>query len=409
MNAQNRSGTTSSRAGGGPAISVIIPNYNHTQYLREAIGSVLAQTAPVREIIVVDDGSTDDCRAVVAGFGARVQYVFQENQGLAGARNTGLRHSCGELVGFLDADDQWRPTFVESLLAQAAEHPDATVYFCAAQAVDETGSPLPQIFGGPICPTHQIHHALLRANFLIPSTIAVRREPILQAGLFDVTLRSCEDWDLWLRLLPRHQFVGRDEALVLYRQHGASLSGNVAGMQRAARAVIEKNFGADTGDSGEWSPTKRRAFGGLYRYLLLNSIQRGGDWASGVEHLGKALKVDDTLATDLELFYDLALGSQAPGYRGTAAGLDLTQNARRIETLLQAVLEWPDANLSNETTMAARATAHQALGLAAYNTGHYLDAIRFLLHALRLRPALWRDRIVVGDLLKASLLSLFAW
>ncbi len=395
------SATRAADAKGGPGISVVIPNYNHTRYLSAAIESALHQTCPPLEVIVVDDGSTDECRAAVAEFGARVRYVYQENQGLAGARNTGLRLARGELVGLLDADDQWMPTFAASMLALASQDPEATVYYCAACAVDEGGAPLPQVFGRPVGEPAQLYETLLRANFLIPSTIVMRREPVLSAGMFDTTLTpsGCEDWDLWLRLLPGHRFIGRDEPLVLYRQHGGSLSANVSSMQRAARAVIEKNFGLDDDRCEAWSHDKRRAFGGLYRYTLVTAIQRGGDWPSATTSLTRALQVDPSLATDLSLFYDLALGSQPPGYRDAGPGVPFATNAQHVAALMQQALA-PTA-IDPSTAAAARATATHALGLVAYNTGHHAQAIHHLTQALRLRPSLWTDSVVVGDLVKS--------
>jgi glycosyltransferase involved in cell wall biosynthesis len=104
-----------------PRVSVVIPNYNHTRFITGAIQSVLNQTYRSFEVIVVDDGSTDNSREVVASFGSQVRYIWQENQGLAGARNTGIRAARGQLIGLLDADDQWLPDFLEKMVALADE------------------------------------------------------------------------------------------------------------------------------------------------------------------------------------------------------------------------------------------------------------------------------------------------
>jgi glycosyltransferase involved in cell wall biosynthesis len=371
-------------------VSVLIPNYNHTRFVREAIDSALAQTLPPLEIIVVDDGSTDDCREVVAGYGDRVRYVYQENQGLAGARNTGLGAARGALVGLLDADDQWEPEFLARLTALARARPDAAVYHCRAQAMDERGGWLPQVLGGGAgLPPDVLRRELLRANFLIPSTIVVRLGPIAEAGYFDRELRSCEDWDLWLRLLPAHPFAGIDDILVRYRVHGSSLSGNPENMRRATIAVIRKLFGPDDGDPAGWSGDKRRAYGGVYRYFALTAVQRERDWVSGRAHVERALAADPSLATDLAWFYDLALGSQPVGQRGSAANLELADNASKLEALVDGL--GPDV----------RGTALKAIGLVAYNTGQYALSGRYLRLALAARPALASDPLVVGDLVKS--------
>src|SRR5205823_5126521 len=105
-------------------VCVIIPTYNSASLVTEAIASVLNQTTVPAEIIVVDDGSKDDTRARVAGFGPPVRYVYQENQGVAAARNTGMKSACQEFVAFLDADDVWHPRKLEIQLAELARRPD---------------------------------------------------------------------------------------------------------------------------------------------------------------------------------------------------------------------------------------------------------------------------------------------
>jgi glycosyltransferase involved in cell wall biosynthesis len=381
-----------------PQVSVVIPNYNHTRYLSAAIDSALAQSCPPLEVVVVDDGSTDGCRDVVRGYGDRVRYHFQANQGLAAARNTGITLARGRFVGLLDADDAWLPEFLASFGELAARHPDASAYYAAARAVDAQGHLLPTVFGGPPCDPANLRQRLLRANFLIPSTMVLRRADIVAAGLFDASLRSCEDWDLWLRLLPDHQFVGTGACLVLYRQHDDSLSRNPEGMRRAALAVIAKHFGPDEGRLSTWSDDKRRAYGGVYSYLALVSVQRTGDWLAAERHLRRALQVDPSVALGLDLFYALAHGTQPLALRGTAKHLDLAANAGAITALVDRVCAAPGVSVSPE---AALGTAYHALGLVAYNTRHFALSRRYLARAARYRPRLLRDRTVVGDLAKS--------
>jgi len=378
-------------------LSVVVPDFNHTRYLAGAIRSVLDQTDPPDELIVVDDGSTDGCEDAVRMFGDRVRYLRQENQGLAAARNTGIRAARGELVGLLDADDRWRPTFCAEMRRLEARHPEAAAYYCQGQTMDDHERPLPQVVGGPAVPMDALYQRLLRANFIIPSTVVVRRDAIVAAGMFDATLRSCEDWDLWLRLLPTHTIVGLDACLVDYRVHGASLSGDPDAMQRWARTVIEKRFGAEGGLPDGWPPDKRRAFGGLYRYCAISTVQRRLDWGRAAGHLRRALQVDPSLAEDLDLFYDLALAGQPVGYRGAAA-VSLDEHAGPfIETIETAFADVPDAARRRR----GLGTAYKALGLVAYNAGHYARSRRYLTAALGCDTQLWRDTLVVGDLAKS--------
>lgn len=378
-------------------LSVVIPNFNHTRYLDAAIRSVLDQTEAPHEVIVVDDGSSDGCEAVVGRFGDRVRYLHQTNQGLAAARNTGIGAATGELVGLLDADDRWRPSFCAVMTRLAVSHPEAAAYYCRAQTMDEAGRPLPQMLGGPAVPPADLYWRLLRANFLIPSTVVLRRASVAAVGLFDRTLRSCEDWDLWLRLLPASAIVGDDACLVDYRVHGASLSGDPQSMQQWARRVIEGRFGAGEGDPDGWSPEKRRAFGGLYRYGAISSVQRRLDWEAGAAFLREALRADPTLAHDLDLFYDLALAGQPVGYRGAAAASRMDHAGaftRMVETA------FADAAPAVDRARGL-GTAYKALGLVAYNAGHYAVSRGSLSRAVATDGRLWRDALVMGDLAKS--------
>lgn len=384
-------------------VTIVIPNYNQEQFISQAIQSALSQTMPADEIIVIDDGSTDGSSDVIKGFGDRIRYIWQENKGLAGARNTGIRAAQGELIALLDADDEWLPTYLEKMVGLANHNPEASVYYCRAQAIDVEGRPLPQIFGGPPLLPEVLYNTLLRANFIIPSTILMRRSIVIQAGLFDQGLRSCEDWDLWLRLLPTHKIIGINDILVCYRIHGSSLSTNPAGMQRATRLVVEKHFGADDGNPETWSPDKRRAYGGMYRYHTITSILRQGDWKGGAQYLIEAFKIDPSLSKDLGLYYDLALGTQPPGYRATNEKLTFNDNIKRVNSLLDVVFH-KSLGINNENLRRkAYGTANYAMGLLAYNLDQRKLCRRLFLSAIVFRPELFINQQLVGNLIKSNL------
>ncbi len=368
-------------------VSVVIPAYNQSHYLGGAIQSVLNQTYHDYEIIVVDDGSTDNCDEVVSEFGENVRYIWQENKGLAGARNTGIRAAKGEFLGFLDSDDEWRPEFLEQMMALVDQHPHAAVYFCCAQGMDVDGHDLPQIYGGQDKQNADIYQELLKANFLIPSTIVMRHEVAKEAGLFDQSLRYCEDWDLWLRVAPKYLFVGTSVSLVRYRLHSNSLSGDVSKTQRTKKLVIEKYFGSDDGNWETWSQEKRWIYGGLYRFQLIASVQRQKDWQSGAELLNKALRADPTLATDLSLFYDLALGNQPPGYRGSPQELDFEDNIAHIQSMLDEIfVSVGEENEAEKLMHHTKGTAFYAIGLLGYNIGRFDVSRKFLRKAVVHRP-----------------------
>ena len=385
-----------------PAVSVVIPAYNQGQYLRGAIKSVLAQTYHDYEIIVVDDGSTDNTAAIAAGFEPDIRYIYQDNQGLAGARNTGIRQARGEYIALLDSDDLWLPSFLEAMMALAAANPRAAVFYCGLNYIDARGRLLPQ--SGRIKPTppEEMYHTLLRANHLVPSATMIKRSVVVEAGLFDIAFRRLQDWELWIRLLRRgHTFIGLDQCLLQYRIHDESLSTDPGGGQKAARMMVEKHFGPDDEKYANWPADKRRAYGGLYRYCALLSVQRQNNWQAGTQYLRRAFQSDPSLAEDLNFFYDLALGAQPPGHRGESFQLDLAQNAARIERMLASIFDSSAGSQLQSTRRKAYGAAYHALGLAAYNTEQLALARPFLLRALRFKPELWRNRRVVGNLLKS--------
>jgi glycosyltransferase involved in cell wall biosynthesis len=393
---ESQQNVASSKLFPSPKVSIIIPAYNQAQYLAEAIRSALAQTYRNYEIIVVDDGSTDDTPQVAKQFNGQVHYLRQENQGLAGARNTGIRQARGEYIALLDSDDAWQPNYLQVMTDLAAQHPEASVFYCPVVYMDAKGHELPQPGNRQVLSPEEIYSTLLRANFLVPSTILMRRSVVMEAGLFDPAFRRLQDWDLWLRLLrDRHIFVGIGEPLVRYRLHTENLSSDPGGGQRAALAMMEKLFGPDDGQWWNWNGEKRRAYGGAYRYQALSSIQHQNNWRSGAQHLRKALQADPSLSTDINLYYELALGAQPLGFRGTAQRLDLEQNAENLKKALLEVFLPPLTPEMRRVRRRTIGTAYHALGLAAYYLGSGNLSRRNLLLALRFRPELvWNNQVL---------------
>src|SRR3990167_8128796 len=122
---------------GTPRVSVVIPTYNYARYLPQAIDSVLGQTYPHIEVVVVDDGSTDESRDVLRAYGSRIRWVQQERQGVSAARNRGVRESRGDLVAFLDADDRWLPTKLERQVARWCNEPELGLVHAGEEIIDE--------------------------------------------------------------------------------------------------------------------------------------------------------------------------------------------------------------------------------------------------------------------------------
>lgn len=228
---------------GTPAVSVIIPVYDMEAFLPAAIESVLAQTLPADaiEIVVVDDGSRDRSAAVAARYAPRVRCVRQENRGLPGARNTGIRESRAPLLQFLDADDRIMPEKLERSLAVLERDPGSGLVYTGCTLVDEAGAPLPQHGWsrreGDVLPD------LLLGNLIHTHAAVVRRSVVEAAGGFDESLTSVEDWDLWLRLgLDGVHWRCLDVPLAEYRIRDAGMHGNPGRMLDNRLRVLAKVF-----------------------------------------------------------------------------------------------------------------------------------------------------------------------
>jgi glycosyltransferase involved in cell wall biosynthesis len=223
-----------------PLVSVVIPAYNAAGCIARAVDSVLAQTYERREILVVDDGSTDDTVQTLATYGDALRMISQANGGAGRARNQGVQASVGEFIAFLDADDRWLPDKLARQVEILEANPD--IGFCSTRTLAETpdGRPL----GAWTCP--MVEQTMLHALFLNPgaipgcaSGVMVRRRLFDEVGLFDEHLRQ-EDTDLWFRLAAATGYRCIDEPLTVIVKHPDSRSRQLEAMRAAALAILRK-------------------------------------------------------------------------------------------------------------------------------------------------------------------------
>jgi len=231
---------SSETSGMAPAVSVIIPTYNRAHLVGRAIRSVLNQTYQDFEIIVVDDGSTDNTEEVVKSFNdPRIRYIRHEkNRGGSAARNTGIRAARGEYIAFLDSDDEWLPTKLEKQIELLETAPAIGAVYSGYVVIQE-GRPLelyrPKRAGN-------LYPDLLIYNFTGPcSTYVIRRECLKAVGYFDVNLPSHQDYDLWIRISKRYSIGYVPDILVRWHRHfGESIGGNVVSQLEGLQRLIEK-------------------------------------------------------------------------------------------------------------------------------------------------------------------------
>ncbi|MUG99149.1 glycosyltransferase [Scytonema sp. UIC 10036] len=226
-----------------PKVSVVIPAYNAIAYLPETMESVLSQTYDSFEVIVVNDGSLDETEQWVAQIqDPRVKLISQENQGLSGARNTGIFHARGDYIAFLDSDDIWEPTKLEKQASILDECPEVGLVYTWVAYINEQSQSTGKVF------KHQaegdVWKKLTEHNIVECGSVAmVRRSCFENCGVFDRSLVSfVEDWDMWLRIASKYPFKVVKEPLVYYRQRSNSASKNWEAMEQSFRIVIEKAF-----------------------------------------------------------------------------------------------------------------------------------------------------------------------
>ena len=206
-----------------PVVSVIIPIYNCARYLPEAIDSVLAQTYRAFEIIVVDDGSTDNTQEVLAPYGDQIRVIRQANAGRGAARNAGILAARGDYIAFLDADDLWLPQKLEKQMALFGSRPEAdwvySDYRPFGQVSARVGSRLQMLESQPPPEGAILRRVLADWSITWTGTVLVRAECFGEIGLFDTSLPVAQDGDMWLRIASRFQAACANEVLALYRRH----------------------------------------------------------------------------------------------------------------------------------------------------------------------------------------------
>jgi glycosyltransferase involved in cell wall biosynthesis len=218
-------------------VSVIIPCYNYARFLGDAIQSALDQTYPAVEIVVVDDGSTDDLGPIAEAF-PMARFITQTNQGLSAARNTGLAHSRGDLVVFLDADDRLLPDAIEIGARLLVDNPSLGFVAGYSVFISRDGVAQPTV-NTPASKQHEAYVALLRHNSIRnPAAVVFRRHVVDAVGGFTSGIDACADLDLYLRVSRSFPVAFHETAVAEYRRHGDNMSDNAAQMLRQAIEVL---------------------------------------------------------------------------------------------------------------------------------------------------------------------------
>jgi len=222
-----------------PKVSVIIPTYNSAQFITETLESVFAQTYKDYEVIVVDDGSTDNTKEVLKPYMSKIRYIYKENGGPASARNVGIKNAQGEYIAFLDSDDLWLPEKLEKQVEYFKSDPDVALVFsdCISFGDEELIRKRKRKYKGDVF----LH--LLRENFIPTLTVIAKKKCFDEVGYFDTdkSLISSEDYDMWLRIARSFKVGYIEEPLAKRRINRKSLSfSNIDRAYMATLKVIKK-------------------------------------------------------------------------------------------------------------------------------------------------------------------------
>ena len=216
-----------------PTVSTILPNYNYARFIGETIESVMKQTYTDHELIIVDDGSTDNSIEVISSYEARypgrIRLVKKANGGLPSARNAALALCRGQFIAFLDSDDLWHEDYLRTMVSFFEQNPDAVAAYANAELFDsDSGRTLGHWFGPRSFRTAYSGRCadklFTRGNFIPIVTAMIRREVLDKVGVFDEHYRVGEDWDFWLRVASRFDIHYIDRSLCRIRRHPKNLS-----------------------------------------------------------------------------------------------------------------------------------------------------------------------------------------
>lgn len=227
-----------------PTVSVIIPTYNRAHLVKRGIRSVLAQTYGDFELIIVDDASKDNTREVIKSFDdKRIRYIrHKENRGAPATRNTGIRIARGVYIGLLDDDDEWLPTKLEKQIAKFGEVSSKVgLIYSGLEVMRADGHTIETIY-------YPKYRGDVRVRLLLGTTIGsptplIRTECFNKAGVFDESLKSCQDWDMWKRISEHYDFDFVPEVLARMYLHGNQISSDFSSMIPGRTRMVEKHMG----------------------------------------------------------------------------------------------------------------------------------------------------------------------
>ncbi len=256
-----------------PLVSIIIPNYNYGRFLAQTIHSALGQSYSNTEVIVIDDGSTDDSEAVLRGFGNRIRWFRGHRKGVSTARNLGVQESRGQFVAFLDADDVWLPAKLTRQVRRILDDPEIGLVHCGVEEIDSAGTSLRTFIDGMEGWVAKEMLLFKRSVIIgLGSTGLLPRSTFEAVGGFDERLSTSADWELSYRVARRQRVGFVPEALVQYRIHNSNMHAKIEIMEHDVLVGYAKAFNTD---DPELLAIRRQCYGNIHLVLAGSYVRAG--------------------------------------------------------------------------------------------------------------------------------------
>lgn len=270
----------------GPLVTVIIPNFNYARFLSQAIDSVLAQSYKDFEVLVIDNGSTDNSTEILRGYGNRIRWICQENRGQSGSRNRGIEEARGQFIAFLDADDAWAERKLEKQMP-LFENLHVGLVYCGIAFTDRDLKlreiQLPVSRGRVLREFAEGGRAVVIGG---ESSCIIRRECLSFIGGFDPELSLSAGWDLYRRIASSYELDYVCEPLTLYRQHGDNTTQNLDSWAHDVPIILRKMFSDPR--SAEVHHLRRKTCSKFY-FMLAASFFKAGKWSRTVFYMVGAI------------------------------------------------------------------------------------------------------------------------
>lgn len=371
-----------------PKVTVIMPAYNAGRYIAKAIESVLAQTLQDWELIVVDDGSTDDTSSLVAAYSdPRIRCMHQKNQGPAAARNRGVQHSSGQFLAFLDADDWWDQHCLEFLVATLEVQPEqyAVAHCDWAYASDVGGVGAKQ--SSRFSHEDALATLVLRNPFVIHAAL-VRRTAVLAVGGFPTETPALEDWEFWLSLaIAQYRFVHLPKLLAYYYLRPGSKSKD-ANARKADRLATLERLWCEHDHSREVLSFQAESFATAYIDFCVADFACGDD-NTAFNDFVSAINWSTEIAEQADTYYRIIhAGHMEINSRHVEQVEHETceRNRGEIENLLAQLEQYCCTSNPGLDMAHVRSAAYWALGLTCYQQNHQREAQHYMTQSLKLAP-----------------------